>query len=95
LREFSDALSSADRIESEGGPIVFSHPDRSGKLLERGVHVVPALGEDGEMILIAVDHRHRLIGRPIFVRPGDSHLAASDALWERIERKDPFYLEAI
>ena len=66
-----------------------------GLLLPRGVHVAPVVGPDGETILFAVDHRHRLLGAAVYLKPGDSYVGAADELWERIERDDPLYLRAI
>lgn len=75
------------------------HPSslsKSGKLLERGVHVANVLGPNGETILLAVDHRHRLTTwPPTLVEPGQDHLGASDNEWDTLDRNDPFYLEAI
>lgn len=71
------------------------HPPVAGRLLERGVHFLAHLGPNGEVGLVAVDHQHRQLGDVEWVRPGESHLAASDRLWDRVERDDPFYLEAI
>jgi hypothetical protein len=57
--------------------------------LTRGVYVAPWVGANGELVLIAIGHRHRLVGEPVAVPIGGSHLDASDVLWARLERDDP------
>ncbi len=55
----------------------------------RGVWMAPWLGPNGEIILAAVDRNHRRIGDEIMVPLGGNHLAASDELWDRVDRHDP------
>ena len=69
-------------------------PSPSGRLLERGVHVAPYLGLNGETVLELIDHQHRKIGEWL-IMPGDSHLDIADEAWEEVDRLDPFYLKAI
>ena len=60
-----------------------------GHLLPRGVYVAPWMGEDGELILLAITGRQRLAAPPMRLRPGEDRVAASDHLWEALERVDP------
>lgn len=88
-------VSSADRMNPEDRPTMSVPTARFGPLLSRGVYVAPFMGPEGETIVFCIDHRHRIVGRPTFVSAGESHLAAADAHWARLDRDDPFYLEAI
>lgn len=69
-------------------------PSPSGRLLERGVHVEPYLGPNGETVLVLIDHHHRKIGERL-VQVGDSHLDIADEAWDEVDRLDPFYLKVV
>lgn len=59
-------------------------------LVPRGVHRAPCLSPDGDVMIYAVDHRHRLLRDSLtFVRSGDNPFAANHALWDRLEIEDP------
>lgn len=61
-----------------------------GGLWQRGVHVAPWQGPEGELVLIAIDSHRGLLPDSITVIPhGASRVDASDALWEFLEQLDP------
>jgi len=60
-----------------------------GQVLPRGVYVAPWMGPDGELVLLAITSSQRLAAPPLTVPHGADRLAASDALWEALEREDP------
>jgi hypothetical protein len=65
-------------------------PQVSG-LLPRGVYRAPYLTEDGDMVLFAVDHRHRIIpDGMMMLEPGSPMAVESSAtLWRRLDAADP------
>lgn len=65
-------------------------PTVVGKLCERGVWKLGARGPSGEFILFAVDSEHRLVPDSLTIVPlGSDHIAAVDALWDRLDEVDP------
>lgn len=61
-----------------------------GKLLERGVYKLPAMGHNGEIILIAVTAAHVYVADSLTVIPWGSDLpAANDRLWVELDQRDP------
>lgn len=69
-----------------------------GGVVGRGVHRSRWLGPNGEVILFALDHRHWEIGeRTLVPWTADQHAlhaaidAATEALWERLEARDPMH----
>lgn len=60
-----------------------------GVIAQRGVWVAPWLGADGELVLIAVSRRGRLIGAPYLIPHGADRVAASDAMWALLDAADP------
>lgn len=60
-----------------------------GTTFGRGVWVAPWLGENGELIVVAVDRNKRQVGTPRLIPFGGSHMAASNELWDELERHDP------
>jgi hypothetical protein len=58
-------------------------------LLKRGVWQAPFLGEDGEMILVAVKRDGRLLCPPVTIPHGGSRVEAGDALFDRLDTADP------
>ena len=56
--------------------------------VERGVHVAPWMGPNGELVLVAVSRHHRRIAERM-IPMGDGHVFAADALWDVLEREDP------
>ena len=65
----------------------------SSPLVPRGVYRARCLGPNGETILFAVKHDHRMIARElggaVHVPIGDNPLPANDDLWELLNRLDP------
>jgi hypothetical protein len=55
----------------------------------RGVYVAPWMGPDGEIVLLAISRERRLVGEPFTVPIGGNHVAAGEALWERLDIADP------
>lgn len=55
----------------------------------RGVWIAPWVGKNGELVLLAITSDNRLVGEPLEVPVGSSHILAADAMWERIERANP------
>lgn len=62
---------------------------RSKDLASRGVYAAPWLGRRGEVVLLAIDDLHRLVGRPFTIRHGTSWKVARNMMWDRLERADP------
>lgn len=62
---------------------------RPGQPLARGVYVAPWMGEQGELVLLAITSRSRLACPPITIPHGADRVAASDAAWAAIEAVDP------
>lgn len=58
-------------------------------IAERGVWVAPWLGDDGELVLIAVTRRGRLAAPPFAIPHGADRVAASDAMWALLDVVDP------
>lgn len=59
-----------------------------GERQQRGVFVSPWSGEQGELILVAVDSSGRRIAERL-VPFGVNQLGISDELWELLEARDP------
>ena len=60
-----------------------------GRSVQRGVYVAPWMGEGGELVLLAITSHQRLAAPPLELRPGEDRVAASDRLWDALERVDP------
>jgi hypothetical protein len=60
-----------------------------GEGFGRGVWMAPWMGQNGETILVAVTRERKLACDPVLVPPGGNHVAASDALWARLDGHDP------
>jgi hypothetical protein len=60
-----------------------------GQPLPRGVYVAPWMGDAGEIVLLALTARQRLAAPPYTIPTGADRVAASDAMWEALERADP------
>lgn len=58
-------------------------------LVPRGVHRAPCLSPDGDVMIYAVDHRHRLLRDSLTcIRPGENPFIANHRLWDRLEHED-------
>lgn len=60
----------------------------TGKLSKRGVWQAPWMGEEGEMVLIAITSKHRLL-RIVTIPPGASRIDAAEALLSELDAADP------
>ena len=59
-------------------------------LVDRGVYRAPCYGPEGQIILYAVDHNHRLLPNGwAWVAPGDNPFTAGKALRDRLDEEDP------
>jgi hypothetical protein len=65
------------------------------KFLGRGVFVAPWCGPDGEIVLVAITSRNRIVGDPLIVPLGGDHLGVSDELWRRLEAAEPSPLQLV
>ena len=54
----------------------------------RGVWVAPWMGPNGELVVVAVSRRNRLLAERI-IAPGDNSDAIGQELWAIVERDDP------
>jgi hypothetical protein len=59
------------------------------KILRRGVWQAPFLGEDGQMVLVAVRRDGRLLCPPVTVPHGASRIEAGDRLCDALDEADP------
>jgi len=57
--------------------------------LKRGVWQAPFLGEDGEMVLVAVKRDGRILGKPLVVPHGASRIEAAERLLDGLNLTDP------
>jgi hypothetical protein len=57
--------------------------------LKRGVWQAPFLGEDGEMVLVAVKRDGKLLCAPLVIPHGGSRIDAGDMLLDRLDADDP------
>lgn len=55
----------------------------------RGVWNAPWTGPNGELVLIALESRGRLIDGPVAVPRGVDHVTVADTLWELLDTVDP------
>lgn len=61
-----------------------------GPIQPRGLYQLPALGTSGIHAIIAVTSRGYLLDDDVFVIPrGSDHVAAVDAIWDRLDVVDP------
>jgi hypothetical protein len=58
-------------------------------LLVRGVWQADFFGPDGELVLVAVDRRRRLVANPVVVPHGASRIEAAERLLAILEAADP------
>lgn len=72
-----------------------SNPDPTSmeplSLQPRGVYRALCLSPQGEMILYAVTHLHRLLDNPscVYVPKGDNPFPIEEQLWDRLNQVDP------
>lgn len=65
-------------------------PSDPSYLLPRGVHRAPCLSHNGDRILFAVDHRHRLLDNGwSYLAPGENPFPINERLWARLNEEDP------
>jgi hypothetical protein len=57
--------------------------------LSRGVWVEAYMGEQGEIVLVAVRANGRRLCPEVTIRPGEDSAAIAEALWDRLEAEDP------
>lgn len=61
-----------------------------GQRLERGVHIAPWMGPNGEFELLAVTSDRRLLtGVPVRIPLGSDYGTKGDELWDMLDEFDP------
>lgn len=65
-----------------------SEPRSADQFDGPAVFVAPWVGPNDEIVLIARDSRRRIVGEPYAVPRGADHIAASDAMWDRVIRAE-------
>jgi hypothetical protein len=65
-----------------------NYPSGGFGLFGRGVWKAPWMGRNGELVLVAVDATHRMVGKPALLPLGSDYIAMVDDLWNALERSE-------
>lgn len=64
-------------------------PAPCASLLERGVWKAPWMGPRGEMVLLVVTSKRRLLVPPVVLSLGSDYISTLDTLWATLDVRDP------